>query len=97
MAAEKGFLRPWQVKRFFNAARLAYGLNSCEALGLDSVTCHIEDGPHLVMFLDYHKEYLELAIADIGYMTFLLEDNVRLEKLGESQTETENSVSAVIL
>lgn len=67
---EKGIVRPWQVRRYYNAVRLAYHLNSCEGFGMDSSTCHIEEGPHLVLFVDYNGSYLEFYIADVGDFTF---------------------------
>jgi len=50
--------------------RLAYHLNSCEGFGISSLTCHIEDGPHLILFIDYNDAYLEFYIADVGEFIF---------------------------
>jgi hypothetical protein len=52
-----------QVIRFTNAARMAYGLNSCEGFGMNSSSCDIFEGEHAVVVVDYNTEYLELAIG----------------------------------
>lgn len=62
---------PRQVRRYYNAARLAYRLDSCEGLGLKksgSSTCSLEtlrNGPHSVVFVDVNEPFLELAIFDV--------------------------------
>ncbi|RYO81934.1 hypothetical protein DL762_006866 [Monosporascus cannonballus] len=63
---EPGIVVPWQIRRYYNAVRLAYHLNSCEGFSMDTSTCDIEDGPHLVFFIDYNDAYLELCFADVG-------------------------------
>ncbi|KAL9623569.1 MAG: hypothetical protein Q9160_002250 [Pyrenula sp. 1 TL-2023] len=67
---EPGIVRPWQVRQYYNAVRLAYRLNSCEAFGLNSTTCDVEDGPHLIFFVDCNDTYLELYIADVTRFIF---------------------------
>lgn len=62
-AAEEAGIRmhqPSQVIRWLNAARLAYGLNSCHAFGMDQKNCDIDDGPHRVVYVDFEPDALEL-------------------------------------
>ena len=58
--------RPWQIERWLNTARLAYGLNSCKAFGLTREKCDIDDGPHQIVYADYRFDSLELRVADIS-------------------------------
>ncbi|KAH8705210.1 hypothetical protein BGW36DRAFT_367085 [Talaromyces proteolyticus] len=88
---EEGMIRPWQTRHYYNAARLAYHLNSCQGLGLDSRTCHIEDGPHLVLFLDYNESYLEFFLADVGEFTFINVAKKRMEHLKTSTFDASNA------
>ncbi|RYP05936.1 hypothetical protein DL765_009677 [Monosporascus sp. GIB2] len=67
---ERGIVVPWQIRHYYNAVRLAYHLNSCEGFSMDTSTCDIEDGPHLVFFIDYNDAYLELCVADVGEFIF---------------------------
>lgn len=67
---ERGIKVPWQIRRYYNAVRLAYHLNSCEGFGMDASTCDVEDGPHLVFFIDYNHDYLEVCVADVGEFIF---------------------------
>lgn len=37
----------------------------------DTSDCDIDDGRHLIFFIDYNSAYLELYIADVGeFMSF---------------------------
>ncbi|KAL8822344.1 MAG: hypothetical protein Q9191_006918 [Dirinaria sp. TL-2023a] len=57
--------QPGQVIRWLNAARLAYGLNSCQAFRLTQKGCNIDDGPHQIVYVDYQSNFLELKVAPI--------------------------------
>ncbi len=56
---------PSQLVWWLNAARLAYGFNSCQAFGLTQNDCDIDDGPHEVVYVDYQPDALELKVADV--------------------------------
>ncbi|KAK2808690.1 hypothetical protein FQN50_004555 [Emmonsiellopsis sp. PD_5] len=96
MKNEQGFIQPWQVRRFPHAARLAYGLNSCEGFGLGPDLCDIDDGPHYVIFVEYNREYLELFIAEVGDFTFNMVGSTRLKSLGAKVLESESYVSQIL-
>ena len=33
-------------------------------------SCHIENGPHFIFFIDYNDSYLELCVADVSEFIF---------------------------
>lgn len=70
-ASEPLVTKPQQVRKYYNAARLAYRLDTCEGLGLASSECdaELEDGPHLVFFVDLNNRLLELSIFDMDHNT----------------------------
>ena len=72
-----------QLTRFTNAARLAYGLNSCRGFGMNTSTCDIEQGEHSVIVVDYNKEYLEVAIAYVKGEYYSVRGYKRVKELGE--------------
>jgi hypothetical protein len=66
--------------RFLNAARLAYGLNSCKAFGLDSTNCDIYDGTHLTIIADYNQDSLKLTIVDVNEVGAFPSSQIRLDQ-----------------
>lgn len=94
--AERLFTRPWQAKPFFNAVRLANGLNFCKGSGPGPASCHIEDDPHVFIFADYHKEYLEFVIVDVEDEMYEIINSTRLENLGANRLGTTSDVSILI-
>ena len=76
---------PWQTVGFPSAVRLAYGLDSCAAFGLlDSDDCDIDEGPHYIVYVEYHKEYLEIMMEDVDEITLNIVDNARYPERGEN-------------
>ncbi|KAK2804951.1 hypothetical protein FQN51_001044 [Onygenales sp. PD_10] len=92
MKSEGGFIQPWQVRRFPQAARFAYGLNSSEGFGLEPNLCDIDNGPNYVIFVEYNREYLELSIGDVGDFTFNMVNSTRLKNLGVKVLESESHI-----
>lgn len=72
-----------QVIRFTNAARLAYGLNSCKGFGMNASNCDINEGEHAVVVIDYNTEYLELAIGYVREDICSVRGYKRVKELGE--------------
>ncbi|KAH6683977.1 hypothetical protein B0J14DRAFT_571797 [Halenospora varia] len=66
VVAEPFLKRNWQFKKYFNAARLAYGLNSCGSFGLGSSDCAIEAGPHLIVHIHFDGDTLHYILAEIN-------------------------------
>ncbi|EMR70720.1 hypothetical protein UCREL1_2249 [Eutypa lata UCREL1] len=58
-----GIVQPWRGGlQYYLTSRLAYHLNSCEGLQLES-TCDLEDEHHHVLFVNY-KRVLSTALYD---------------------------------
>ena len=74
-----------QVTRFTNAARLAYGLNSCKGFGMNSSNCDMDEGEHSVIVIDYNTEYLELAIGYVRAEICSVRGYKRVKELGENR------------
>ncbi|CAL8581398.1 hypothetical protein XPA_007093 [Xanthoria parietina] len=81
---EPSYKQPWQVIRSVAATGLAYRLNTCEAFGLDNDTCDIDEGPHLVIMVEYRETYFQLFVADLGAETVNIMAHVRYKNLGEN-------------
>lgn len=99
--------RPWQIIQWLNAARLAYGLDSCHAFGLNQKDCDIDEGPHQVVYVDYQPDSLELKVADVteygafplhhARVSLALDDEHILSKIGNALTNlSQSSVFAEI-
>lgn len=73
-----------QVTRFTNAARLAYGLDSCKGFGMNISTCDINEGEHSVIVVDYNDEYLELAYGLVRADICSVRGYKRVKELGEA-------------
>lgn len=74
------------VIRFTNAARMAYGLHSCEGFGMNSSSCDIFEGEHAVVVVDYNTDYLELAIGYVRTEDICsVRGYKRVKALGEDQ------------
>lgn len=56
---------PWQVKRSRHVDRMAYGLDNCEAYGVDPADCDDEDAWHHLLMIDLNDDYLGLCLADL--------------------------------
>lgn len=85
-AAEEAGLpiqHPWQIIRWPNAGRLAYGLDSCRGFGLDKEECNFDDGVHEVVYVDYQADALELKFASVTEHSALVEHQTR-NSLAES-------------
>ena len=82
---------PMQIIKFNNAARLGYNLTSCASFGLSASECDVDEGPHYIIQIEYHKSYLEIVMADVGDLTFLIEAHVRFMDLGEAAATTAHS------
>jgi hypothetical protein len=78
---EEGMLRPWQKRPYYQAARLAYHLNSCEGFGLDP-SCSIDDDTHLILFVDHNLEYVEFYLAEVTDFGLMETAKVRLGRHG---------------
>lgn len=74
-----------QVIRWLNAACLAYGLNSCQAFGLNRKDCDIDDGPHEIVHVDYQLDLLELKAADVTEYCAFLEQHTRLSLIDDGE------------
>lgn len=74
--------QPWQVKWRLNAARLAYGLNSCDGFVLDRKQCDIDDGPHEVVYADYNLSSLDVIVVDVNEHGAFSRYHVHVENLG---------------
>ena len=72
-----------QITRFTNAARVAYGLNSCKGFGMNSSNCDINEGEHAIVLVDYNTEYLELAIGYVREEICSVRGYKRVKQLGE--------------
>jgi hypothetical protein len=72
-----------QITRFTNAARVAYGLNSCKGFGMNSSNCDINEGEHAVVVVDYNTDYLELAIGYVREDICSVRGYKRVKQLGE--------------
>lgn len=81
---EPSYRQPWQVIKSVGATWLAYGLHTCEALGLNHDTCDIDEGPHRVLIVEYRETYLQIFIADVGADTCNIETHIRYNNLGEN-------------
>ena len=84
MEVEPTIRQPWQVIRSANAMRLAYGLDTCEGFGMDSESCDIEDGPHLIFIVEHQETYLEISLADVTAATCNINGHARFNNLGEN-------------
>ncbi|KAL8808153.1 MAG: hypothetical protein Q9182_000217 [Xanthomendoza sp. 2 TL-2023] len=78
------YRQPWQVIRSTVASWLAYGLFTCEGLGMDSETCDIDEDPHRVLIVEYQETYLQLFIVDVGADTCGIESRAQFHGLGEN-------------
>jgi hypothetical protein len=84
-----------QITRFTNAARQAYGLNSCKGFGMNATTCDINEGEHSVIVVDYNNEYLELAIGYVREDICSVRGYKRVKELGESHESTSSYLNDV--
>lgn len=73
-----------QVTRFTNAARIAYGLNSCRGFGMNSSNCDINEGEHAVVVIDFNTDYLELQIGYVREDICSVRGYKRVKALGEN-------------
>ncbi|KAL8812455.1 MAG: hypothetical protein Q9200_001022 [Gallowayella weberi] len=78
------YRQPWQVIRSTVASWLAYGLFTCDGLGMDSEACDIDEGPHRVFIVEYQETYLQLFIVDVGADTCGIESRAQFHGLGEN-------------
>ncbi|KAI0008093.1 hypothetical protein F4779DRAFT_642234 [Xylariaceae sp. FL0662B] len=85
---EQGIIRPWQIRRYYGAVRLAYHLSSCEGFGLNSSNCDIEDDTHLIFYIDYNDAYLELFMAEVTYFILGEVAKKRFDHLGSKNLPT---------
>ena len=68
---------PWQTVEFPFAVRLAHGLDSYVGFALlDSDDCDIDEGPHHIVYVEYHEGYLEIMMADVDENTLIIVDHV---------------------
>ncbi|KAL8687772.1 MAG: hypothetical protein Q9224_005055 [Gallowayella concinna] len=74
----------WQVIRSTVASWLAYGLFTCDGLGMDSAACDIDEGPHRVLIVEYQETYLQLFIVDVAAETCEIESRTQFHELGEN-------------
>ncbi|KAL9039012.1 MAG: hypothetical protein Q9180_002786, partial [Flavoplaca navasiana] len=81
---EPSYKQPWQVIRSGAATWLAYGLYTCEALGLNHDKCDVDDDLNTIIMVEYDETYFQLSIADVGSVTCNIETRVRYADLGEN-------------
>ena len=81
---EPSYQQPWQVIRSGAATWLAYGLYTCEALGLNHGNCDVDDDLNTMIMVEYDEAYLQLSTADVGSITCNIETRVRYADLGEN-------------
>jgi hypothetical protein len=84
-----------QVTRFTNAARIAYGLNSCKGFGMNASNCDINEGEHAVVVIDYNAEYLELAIGYVREDICSVRGYKRVKDLGEDHKSSSSYLDDV--
>ena len=80
--------QPWQLVPWAHAARLAYGLTSCEALDMANSECDMKEDQHEIIFLDRGSDSLELSAADFDEHITDLEHHLRVTGLGEDDAES---------
>lgn len=84
MQTEPTMKQPWQVIDSVNAARLAYGLDTCAGLGFNENGCDMEEEVHLIVFMEYNPDYLELTVAEVTEDTCGIEGHRWLQALGSA-------------
>lgn len=93
MQIEPTMKQPWQVIDSVNAARLAYGLDTCVAFGFNEDACDMEEEVHLIVFMEYSPDYLELTVAEITENTCGIEGQRWLPALGLDHTPYRDTFS----
>lgn len=63
---EPSLFRSWQFRKFLHYARLAYSLDTCLGIGLNSTDCSVDDVGSEAIFINFEKQSLELTAADAG-------------------------------
>ena len=67
MEIEPSMSQVWQVTSFLNAARLAYGLDTCHGYGLNDSRYNMEDcDGQSVIFANYNRDHRGLFEADVA-------------------------------
>jgi hypothetical protein len=85
MKVDPSLFRPWQLMKSANAARYAYGLDSCEGFGFGDVECNIDNTPHLVILAEYNREFLRLTVADAKQGGFQINSHVVLDQVSTEE------------
>jgi len=73
-----------QVVPYLNCVRLAYGLNTPEALGY-APGADLDDYNSLLLHFDYHKEFLEVSIMAVTKYCDLRERLFRVDAFGSGE------------
>lgn len=73
---------PWGVRYNYHVIRFAYNLTSCEGYGLTSSTCDMDEGPHLLLFLNFNELYLEFVVVDTQELAIVFDGKDRQRHLG---------------
>jgi hypothetical protein len=73
-----------QVVPYLNCVRLAYSLNTPEALGY-APGADLDDYNSLLLHFDYHKEFLEVSIMAVTKYCDLRERLFRVDDFGGSE------------
>lgn len=73
-----------QVGPYLNSTRLAYGLNTTEALGY-APGADLDDTSNLLLHFDYQKQFLEVSIMDVGVYVDNRERFFRIDDFGGSE------------
>ena len=81
LRSETHMVRPWQVRRGYNAVRMAYHLNNAEAFGVPEEDFEEDDSHHL-LHLDLNDQHLEFCIANVGEFQFTVQARQTLGNLG---------------
>ncbi|KAL9623947.1 MAG: hypothetical protein Q9204_007909 [Flavoplaca sp. TL-2023a] len=81
---EPSYKQPWQVIKSGAATWLAYGLYTCEALGLNHDDCDVDYDLNTMIMVEYDETYLQLSTANVGSVTCNIETRVRFADLGEN-------------
>ncbi|KAF2674748.1 hypothetical protein BT63DRAFT_474470 [Microthyrium microscopicum] len=80
-ALPDSYLDYFQILGLTRAMRLAYELNSCENIRLDSKSCDLDNG-HYMLFLDLNPHHLQISFAEVGVHTLLIQNRTLSLALG---------------
>lgn len=80
-----------------NAARFAYGLDSCEGFGFYDQDCDVDDMPHLILFAENNPGFLRLTVADAKQGVFQIDSHVVVDQVSTDEASDEQVMDQTLI